>query len=167
MENERKFKDGITPFKSLIFMSLQRRVECGIFTSLSTISFSSYSFLSFSSFSFLNFSSTFRSPLSLISFSNFFLSSCSLCFWNALSLFSHKSMSHRFLYLAAQRRNYGSLSMKFRPLSTSSLNSRLSAWFLSKLVKTNCRHMHALNSSQFRMTYFDQCEPDSVLNNTT
>jgi len=80
--------------------------------------------------------------------------SCSLCFWNALSLFSHKSMSRRFLYLAAQRRNYGSLSMKFRPLSTSSLKSHLSAWVLSKLVGTNYLLMQALKSSQFGMTYF-------------
>ena len=150
-------------------------MECCISTSLSTISFlsflsistsflvnssscltlyfSSYSFVFFSSFSFLN-SSIFRSSLSLISFSYFSLSSCSLCFWNVLSLFSHKSMSRRFLYLATRQKNCGSMSMKFRPHSTSSLNSHLSAWVLSKLVGTNCNLMQALKSSQFRMAYF-------------
>jgi len=165
IEDKVECKDGITPFGSLIWRSMQ---GCYIFTVLDnssfasfllisssflfnpssflfnsssclTLSFFSYAFLSFSSFSFLNISSTFCSSLSLISFSNFFLSSCFLCFLNALSFFSHKSMSRRFLYLVAWRRNCGSLSMKFRPLSTSSLNSRLSAWVLSKLVGTNCR----------------------------
>jgi len=72
-----------------------------------TLSFSSYSFLSFSSFSLLSFSSIYRSSFSLgyfskfslSSFSLFSFSSCSLCFWNALSLFSHKSMSRRLISL--------------------------------------------------------------------
>jgi len=173
MEDKVECRDGISPFGILILRFMQ---GCCIFTALEnssfasfllisssflfnssscpTLSFSSYSFLSFSPFSFLNISYTFRSSLSLISFSTFFLSSCSLCFWNALSLFSDKSMSRRFLYLATRRKNCGSLSMKSRPLSTSFLNSRLSAWVLLKLVGTNCRLMQALKSFQFRMAYF-------------
>ena len=78
IENEREFKSVITHFRSLIFMSLQRRVECGISTSLTTIS--SLSFLSIST--------------------SFLLNSSSLVFFIIFSLFLLILFSQLRLYLS-------------------------------------------------------------------